>query len=790
MLLGNGHRQQYNKIMETISSRGRSLRPLAAAAAFACLPTAAFAQSADTAVPSVVVEGARSTAEQRQLPLTSESVTAARIADTVNAMTVEDTLKYLPNVLVRRRFIGDTQAPMATRTTGINASARSLVYADGIPLSALIHNNNQNGSPQWFMVSPEEVARIDVLYGPFAAAYPGNSYGAVTEIVTRMPRKFEASARLGLASQDFSLYGASDRYPSTHASFNIGNRSGELAWWFGASHLSSFSQPVTYLTVPVAQGAAAASAPVVTGAVPDRNRTGAPIEVLGAGNLTHTVQDTAKLKLAYDFSPTVSAAWLVGYWRNSATATSASYLKSVDGAPWFGGSGSVNIDGRPYNAGTIAGLFSSNATEQEHWMHALSFKTRNEGAWNWEAVLTHFNYARDVTRTSVTPAPAGRTTDASGTSWSTLDLKGTWDQRDTGRHSVSFGVHHDQYKLASPTYSTAEWERGPNGTLFADSRGKTRTQALWVQDAWQLDPSVVATLGARYEWWRAYDGYNLATAADGRTFPVNQPEVERLGISPKASLAWRLQPDWRLMASFGKAIRFPTVGELYQNVQTGATFTQANPYLKPEKVLSGELAIERTLKDGKVRVSLFEEHLSDALIAQTSSITGVAVPVSFVQNVDKTRQRGIELVADRKDVLVKGLEINGSATYVSAKIIQNDSFVPPPATPGATSAGKRTPYVPRWRATAVATYRPDDKFVYTLAARYSSRLYSTVDNSDVNPSTYQGFDSYFVTDVRVRYLVDRHWSAALGIDNLNNRKYFLFHPFPQRTFTAELKYDF
>jgi iron complex outermembrane receptor protein len=244
------------------------------------------------------------------------------------------------------------------------------------------------------------------------------------------------------------------------------------------------------------------------------------------------------------------------------------------------------------------------------------------------------------------------------------------------------------------------------------------------------------------------------------------------------------------MASFGKAIRFPTVGELYQNVQTGATFTQANPYLKPEKVLSGELAIERTFKDGKVRVSLFEEHVSDALIAQTSSITGVAVPVSFVQNVDKTRQRGIELVADRKDVLLKGLEINGSATYVSAKIIQNDSFVPPPATPGATSAGKRTPYVPRWRATFVATYRPDDKFAYTLAARYSSRLYSTVDNSDVNPSTYQGFDSYFVTDVRVRYLVDRHWSAALGIDNLNNRKYFLFHPFPQRTFTAELKYDF
>jgi iron complex outermembrane receptor protein len=777
------------------TSPTRALRLLAAAAALACVPAAAFAQSADGPVPSVVVEGARSTAEQRQLPLTSESITAARIADTINAQTVEDALKYMPSVLVRRRFIGDTQAPMATRTTGINASARSLIYADGIPLSTLVNNNNGNGSPQWFMVSPEEVARIDVLYGPFAAAYPGNSYGAVTEIVTRMPRKFEGSARFSMAQQDFSQYGTHDHYPSTHASLTLGNRSGALAWWFGASHLSSFSQPVTYLTATVPAAAAGPSAPVITGARPDRNRTGAPIQVLGAGNLTHTVQDTAKLKLAYDISPALSAAYLVGYWRNSADASSQSYLRSADGATYFGGTGNVNIDGKAYSASTIASLFSSNATEQEHWMQAASIKTRNEGPWNWEAVLTHFNYAKDVTRTSTAPYPtaqdggAGRTSDASGTNWTTLDLKATWDQpAESGRHSVSFGVHHDQYKLDNPTYLTSDWVRGANGALFSASRGKTRTQALWVQDAWQLDRAVVATLGARYEWWRAYDGFNFATSSSGAGFPVNQPEVERSGISPKASVAWRFEHDWRAMASFGKALRFPTVGELYQNVQTGQTFTQANPFLKPEKVLAAELAVERSLRDGRVRVSLFEEHVTDALISQTSTIVGVAVPVSFVQNVDKTRQRGIEFVGERKDVFIKGLELGGSATWVDAEITKNDSFVP--ATPGATSVGKRTPYVPRWRATATASYRPDDKFVYTLAARYSSRLYATVDNSDTNPSTYQGFDSYFVTDVRVRYLVDRHWSAALGIDNLNNRKYFLFHPFPQRTVSAELKYDF
>ncbi|WP_252716979.1 TonB-dependent receptor domain-containing protein, partial [Herbaspirillum sp. B65] len=56
-------------------------------------------------------------------------------------------------------------------------------------------------------------------------------------------------------------------------------------------------------------------------------------------------------------------------------------------------------------------------------------------------------------------------------------------------------------------------------------------------------------------------------------------------------------------------------------------FLQANPNLKPEKVWSTELAIEKQLQQGqgKWRVSLFEERVADALISQSSTIgSGVA----------------------------------------------------------------------------------------------------------------------------------------------------------------------
>lgn len=731
--------------------------------------TAATDNATDTqqALPVVEVRGNASVPERKQLPQTSASVTADTAADSVNVTDSSDALKYLPSLAVRKRYIGDTQSPLATRTTGVNASARSLVYADGILLSALVNNNNGNGSPRWFMVAPEEIARIDVMYGPYAAEYPGNSYGAVAEITTRMPDQFEGSIKALYSQQDFSQYGSSSTYRGQEYNVGLGNRSNGLAWRFTVNHLDSYSQPVTYVT--------ATSIPAGTsGAVLAQDRTGKNLYVLGAGNLTHTVQDTARLKLSYDFTPTLTATYTLGFWQNQANANPQSFLKNASGAT-------------AYTSG-----FSSNDVDQQQWMQGLELRTRTGGEWDWQLAASNVAASRDLTRTSSTTFPAGQSggagtiADASGTGWSTLDGKAIWRPAGSAQ-TISVGAHYDRYTLATPTWNTSNWISGGNGTLASDSRGKTETSALWAQDVWRISPAVKATLGARYEWWRAFDGYNYSTSGS-TAFAVNQPQVSSSGLSPKASLAWAPADDWLATWSLGRALRFPTVGELYQNVLLNGVYLQANPNLKPEKVWSTELALERQLAEGhgKWRVSLFEERVSDALISQSSTIgSGVA---SYTQNVDRTRQRGIEAAFERHDLLVRGFSLNGSVTWVDARILENKGYVA--TTAGATSVGKRTPYVPEWRATLVASYKPDDRWTYTLAGRYSGRVYATVDNTDINTHTYQGFDGYTVFDARVRYRLDQHWSAALGVDNLTNRDYFLFHPFPQRTVLAELKYDF
>jgi iron complex outermembrane receptor protein len=119
-------------------------------------------------------------------------------------------------------------------------------------------------------------------------------------------------------------------------------------------------------------------------------------------------------------------------------------------------------------------------------------------------------------------------------------------------------------------------------------------------------------------------------------------------------------------------------------------------------------------------------------------------------------------------------------------IKENAGFV---SVPGDT-IGKRQPNIPRWRASALASYRWNPEWSTSIGARYSRRQFRTLDNADVNGNTYFGVSKFLVVDVRAVWKIDKTFTAAFGIDNLNNDKYWNFHPYPQRSYVAELKADF
>jgi iron complex outermembrane receptor protein len=745
------------------------------------------ALSAQTSTPTsgpveklspLVIAEKPSVAEKFLLPQVTESVTATRIEETINIVDPEDAVKYLPSVFLRKRNAGDTQAIMATRVWGVSSSARSLVYADGVLLTALIANNNSIGGPRWGLVAPAEIERVDLMYGPYAAAYAGNSMGAVMEITTRLPEKFEGSLQQTFAFQNFSQYGTNETFRTSQTAATVGSRAGKFSFWISANYQDSHSQPLGYVTN--------ATFPTgTTGGYAANNKLGAPAQVVGASGLLHTRMTNAKFKAAYDLTPTLRAAYTIGAWRNDAGSSVSTYLTNAAGQPTFAGL-----------AGFASGTYD---LLQEHSAHSLSLRSDTRGAFDFEAIATLYRMDRDrqlsattasaTVATTPTVGTAGRVAVLGGTGWSTLDLKGTWRPggKNSAAHIVTFGVHQNRNKLSNPTFNTADWRNAeaPYTSVATEGDGKTRTQALWAQDLWTISRELKLTVGARYEEFRASDGLNVNGATT-----VRQPTVTDHGFSPKAVLAYIPTSDWLVTASIGKAYRFATAAELYQLVSTGTTFTSPNPNLKPDDVFATELKLQRNLPAGRIRLSLFQDDVHDAIIAQFNPLLPSSTQLfSFLSNVDHVRARGAELVLEQNNVLVRGLEFTGSLTYLDAKTLALSGRASATAAPGA-ALGKKLPNIPDWRASFVLTYRPDTRWSFTLAGRYSDKLWTTLDNTDVNPNTWQGFAAWFAADAHVNFHYNCEWNFSLGADNLLNRKYFIFHPFPQRTYFANVKYSF
>jgi iron complex outermembrane receptor protein len=438
------------------------LLPLSIAIGFHGATTAQnSSQNKDLGV--IVITSGQPSSLPTQIPTTMETVTAKEILETINATDSEDALKYLPSLSVRKRFAGDyNHAVLASRASGSNNAARSAVYADGMPLSNFV-GNDKFYAPRWGMVAPEEIERVDVMYGPFSVAYPGNSVGAVVDYVTRMPKKFEAHMKLGVSSQEFSNYATNQKYGSSNGSVTLGSREGDWAYWFHLSRQDVNTQPMVFVTGATSTTAGTA----VTGAVPATDIYGVANAILGTSSQYHTVQDHAKVKVAYDISSTMRATYTLGYWQNKSDGNPQSYLTNVStGAPLYYAA-TVAQDGKNYVLSSSS--FSASREELTHAMHGFSLKTNTQEVFDWEILASLYNFQSDLNRASANNTSttlyggttAGTLTDYSGTGFNNLALKGTWRPMGIkGEHVIDYGYQQDNYKLSilKNTTGTSTWE--------------------------------------------------------------------------------------------------------------------------------------------------------------------------------------------------------------------------------------------------------------------------------------------------------------------------------------------
>lgn len=741
----------------------------------ALLANSSLAHCEETEAATVTVYGERPAAFRNIT--TSTEVAAKDLIESTNVINTEDAVKYLPSVQVRKRYIGDRNAIVGSRNAGTLDSARSLVYADNVLVSNLL-GNSFAFAPRWWFVMPQEIERVDVSYGAHSAAYAGNAMGVVMVMKSRLPEAFEASADAQVFRQRFHLYGTDQDYDGSRVGAFLGNRHGDLRWTFGFNHFENQGQPMTFATASRSTTVAGGVDTVVTGYYRDRDPKNGERIIFGATGIDRTIQDNAKIKLAYDISPMSRLTYTLGYWQGDSKAGVESYLRDATGRSIF--SGNVNVDGYRYNLAATA--LQPSRRQEEHWMNSLTYRfdPRQAGDWAFEMAVTDYNIDKDLTRRPTVALPAARDGGAGqiqrqdGTGWNTADVRVDW-RPDRGRdgHDAAFGYHFDQHELRDRTFGTARWLTGDGGALVAAALGKTETQALYAQDAIRLGEDWRFTIGVRHERWRAFDGSKA-----GSTGSLPYADREETFTSPKLALSWMASEQWMLRAALSRAMRFPTVTELFQGSISGTSIVNNDPSLKPEKVLAGELSAERDLGAGSLRISLFQDNLEDALTRQTN--TTVTPTVTNVQNVDKVRVRGVELSWQQRDAFIRGIDVHASLTYADSEILANDK--------NPASVGKRMLRIPDWRALAAVTWRPGDRYDVTLAGRYSGRQYGELDNSDTHDDTYGGVSRFFVTDLKFNYRIDKQLSMSVGVDNLTNERYYAYHPYTQRTWIAQLKY--
>lgn len=749
-------------------------------AALALIPAFSLAQGVATEAQLKTISVSETRAQlDPNLPNSTAGKTA-RDLEEQNIFNPEDALRYLPSTTVRKRYFGDRNANVGGRSFGVLEPGRALVYVDGYLISTFM---GRFDAPRWYMVNLEAIERVDMLYGPYSAIYPGNSIGTTVSITERKPQGFEASASLKYNRQSFSEYGTNDTFNGAMASARLASRLDSGLWYtLGLQHQDVTGHPMGYANaLRGATGQFAAPAGTrVTGITYDKNPGGVDRALFGATSIDHTVQDTLNLRLGYAISATQEVEGRVSYWQNKSTVTTQTWLRDANGKLIW--SGKINDGVNGFDLKTNSFLPSQRAEDNRQL--GLTWKTKHATGWNASVVMTDYRILNDVNRAAYTAQPvadlggAGTATRRDGTGWNTFEVQSTYTPSKgdfgDGKHALTFGLHRNDYRLNNVVNNSADW-RNSETTLNQNYLGKTSITAVYAQDAWQLMPDVMLTAGLRQEQFSSYDGSQYFTGAA----PANYPARSLSGSSPKLSLAWAARDDLLLKASAGQGVRFPNVDELFNGTKSGTSITFNDPNLRPERSTSVELSAETYLDKHTLRASLFRDDVADTILRQSDAT--VTPSVTRVSNVDRVVTNGLELVWQSRDVGIKGLDIGGNATWVDSRVAENAAL---PA-----SVGKNWLRIPKQRYAVQASYRPNDQWLFSGAWRWHGRMYNTQLNTDINPDVYGGTSNVNQVDVHVAWRFAKSWTWSAGIDNLTNSQAWQAHSLPQRSVQTELRYS-
>ncbi|WP_430460255.1 TonB-dependent receptor [Thalassolituus sp. LLYu03] len=690
----------------------------------------------------------------------------------INFTNVEDAVRDQPGIIVRKRYIGDPNATLGMRGSNMFQTARSLVFADGLPLHYHLQTR-YSGAPRWSVVAPSEVDNVEILYGPFSAQYAGNAMGGVVNISTRLPDEQEIVLEGSAFMQDYDNLQRAQQLSGQKLFASYGNRIGNLQFLAGVQRLNNDGQPMSFYYSPEKSSAGTN----VSGGVRGKDNKGNDVLLYGDSGVADTLTDLYKLRSRYALDNGELRASLVYEERQNNTTDARSYLSDDSGNTVY--SGNVTQDGVNYSAS--ASNFRS--TEQQRNSLLAGFGASHELAAGWQASadISRFRILKDEQiRTAKNPAdPAwdgsGDAQNFNHTGWETADIRFANPTLAADNIQLTLGYHYDHYQLATDKASV-DFISGSVASAVPQSGGETRVQALFAETGWQFLPDFDLTAGLRYERFQGLNGFKGSDQNDDR---------HESAVSPKFSLGWTMNDQISSRYSIARAVRFPIVEELYENASNDDVQVIANALLAPERGIHHNLNIRWQTGDAGVDANLFYEKVSDTIFNQSGLYddgSGSLVTISSFLNIPSVSTRGADISLFKNGLLTERLDARLNMTAIRARIDDNPAL--------ADSEGKDVPRIPRWSQNLTLTWHQTTAVAMSTSVRHISNSFNELDNSDHESNVFSAIDAYTFIDAKIRWQINRAAFTALGVDNLTNEIAYVHHPYPQRTVFIEGGYRF
>jgi vitamin B12 transporter len=253
--------------------------------------------------------------------------------------------------------------------------------------------------------------------------------------------------------------------------------------------------------------------------------------------------------------------------------------------------------------------------------------------------------------------------------------------------------------------------------------GETLTGGLYVE-ATHADGPWLWAGGARLDGWRAYDAHRIEASATTGVVTLNQHTPDQGGARPTARLALRRDLGAGLYARAASYAGFrpATLNELNRPFRVGHDITEANPALRPERLIGGELGVGGAGEGWSWDATVFLNRLTDAVVNVTLHTGPYADPVEgFIpaggtlyqrRNVDHIDAAGVEAEARRR---WGSIDFTLAAGYTAARV--DGGAAAPQLT------GRQPAETPRLTTTASAEWRATDRLRLTAEVRYETKRY-------------------------------------------------------------------